>query len=438
MDSAEGILTSTGGMTSHAAVVARGMGKCCVCGCKDLIVDEENRKFTINGVEYADGTVISLNGSTGNVYLGAIETNPASISGNFKTIMDWSDEIRALDVRTNADTPKDAAKAVEFGAQGIGLTRTEHMFFQGDRIKAVRQMLVAKTKEQRKAAIDKIAPMQQADFEGIFAAMQGRPVTIRFIAPPLHEFLPHTYEEQVEIANEMGIDVAEITAMVEASHEFNPMMGFRGCRLIVAYPEICEMQTTAVIKAALKMKEEHPEWNDFAEIMIPITISYDELHWIKKIVTTTADKLIAEAGSDLRYKFGSMIEIPRAAMTSAELAKDAEFFSFGTNDLTQMTFGFSRDDAAKFLPHYYDNKILVSDPFATVDQVGVGRVVALAVEGAKSTRPDVKLGVCGEHGGDPDSIEFFHKTGLKYVSRSPYREPIARLAAARAQIKFPR
>ena len=438
MDSAEGILTSTGGMTSHAAVVARGMGKCCVCGCKDLIVDEENRKFTINGVEYSDGTVISLNGSTGNVYLGAIETNPASISGNFKTIMDWSDEIRALDVRTNADTPKDAAKAVEFGAQGIGLTRTEHMFFQGDRIKAVRQMLVAKTKEQRKAAIDKIAPMQQADFEGIFAAMQGRPVTIRFIDPPLHEFLPHTYEEQVEIANEMGIDVAEITAMVEASHEFNPMMGFRGCRLIVAYPEICEMQTTAVIKAALKMKEEHPEWNDFAEIMIPLTISYDELHWINKIVTTTADKLIAEAGSDLRYKFGSMIEIPRAAMTSAELAKDAEFFSFGTNDLTQMTFGFSRDDASKFLPHYFDNKILVSDPFATIDQVGVGRVVALAVEGAKATKPTVKLGVCGEHGGDPDSIEFFHKTGLKYVSCSPYRVPIARLAAARAQIKFPR
>ena len=438
MAASQGILTVRGGMTSHAAVVARGMGKCCVCGCKDLVADLDAKTFTLGGVTYKEGDIISIDGSTGNIYAGEIKTNPAEITGNFKRVMEWSDEIRALEVRTNADTPKDAKVAVNFGAQGIGLIRTEHMFFEGDRIKSVRQMLVSKTKEQRKAALEKIAPMQQGDFEAIFEAMQGRPVTIRFIDPPLHEFLPHTDEEINELANEMNIPAAELHAMVESSAEFNPMMGFRGCRLIVAYPEIAEMQTTAVIKAAIAMKQAHPDWNDFAEIMIPLTVEYKELHWIKNIVSSTADKLIAESGLDLRYKFGSMIEIPRAAMTSAELAKDAQFFSFGTNDLTQMTFGFSRDDATKFLPYYYDNKILVSDPFATVDQIGVGRVIKLACEGAKSTRPDVKLGVCGEHGGDPDSIEFFHKVGLKYVSCSPYRVPIARLAAARAQIKFPR
>ena len=438
MDSAQGILTSTGGMTSHAAVVARGMGKCCVCGCKELVVDLEKKEFTIAGKVYKEGDVISIDGSTGNVYAGAIATLPAEITGNFKRIMEWSDEIRSLEVRTNADTPKDAQVAVNFGAQGIGLIRTEHMFFSGDRIKSVRQMLVSKTPEQRKAALDKILPMQQSDFEAIFEAMQGRPVTIRFIDPPLHEFLPHTDAEINELSAEMNIPAAELHAMVESASEVNPMMGFRGCRLIVAYPEIAEMQATAVIKAAIEMKKAHPDWNDFAEIMIPLTVEYKELHWIKGIVCSVADKLIAESGLDLRYKFGSMIEIPRAAMTSEELAKDAQFFSFGTNDLTQMTFGFSRDDAAKFLPHYYDNKILVADPFAHVDQVGVGRVIKLACEGARKTRPDVKLGVCGEHGGDPESIEFFHKAGLKYVSCSPYRVPIARLAAARAQIKFPR
>jgi pyruvate,orthophosphate dikinase len=438
MHSAQGILTSTGGMTSHAAVVARGMGTCCVCGAKEVVVEEEKHLFTLNGKVFKEGDIISLDGSTGNIYAGALPTVPASIGGDFATIMDWSDEVRVLQVRTNADTPKDAEKAVEFGAEGIGLTRTEHMFFNGDRIKAVRQMLVAKEKSQRKAAIDKILPMQQEDFEGIFKAMQGRPVTIRFIDPPLHEFLPHTPEEIQEVADEMHIPAKEVSDLVDASHEFNPMMGFRGCRLIVAYPEIAEMQTAAVIQAALTLKKANPTWNDFVEIMIPLTISAKELHWIKEIVVKTADTIIANAKSDLRYKFGSMIEIPRAAMTSAEIAKDAEFFSFGTNDLTQMTFGFSRDDATKFLPYYYENKILVSDPFATIDQVGVGRVVRIAVEGAQQTRPDVKLGVCGEHGGDPESIEFFHDVGLKYVSCSPFRVPIARLSAARAQIKNPR
>ncbi|MDR0831629.1 MAG: pyruvate, phosphate dikinase [Bacillales bacterium] len=438
MHSAEGILTATGGMTSHAAVVARGMGKCCVCGAKDAKINEEAGTLTLAGVTYKEGDIISLDGSTGKIYAGKIPTIPAAISGNFAEVMKWSDEIRVLDVRTNADTPADTQKAVEFGAQGIGLTRTEHMFFEGDRIRAVREMLVSKTKEQRASAINKILPMQQNDFEQIFEALGGRPATIRFIDPPLHEFLPHTPKEIKEVANAMNIPVGDVEAMVEASKEFNPMMGFRGCRLIIAYPEIAEMQTRAVIQAALKLKKQHPDWNDFAEIMIPLTIDLKELEWIKKIVVRVADELIKASKTDLRYKFGTMIEIPRAAMVAGEIATIAEFFSFGTNDLTQMTFGFSRDDASKFLPYYYDNKILVSDPFATVDQVGVGRVIKIAVEGGQQTRPDIKLGVCGEHGGDPDSIEFFHRVGLKYVSCSPFRVPIARLAAARAQLKFPR
>ena len=432
---AQGILTARGGMTSHAAVVARGMGRCCVSGCGDLKFTGD-RSFTINGQTFTDKDFISLDGSTGNVYGQAIDTVPATISGNFKTVMEWADSFRRLKIRTNADTPKDAAKALEFGAEGIGLTRTEHMFFEADRIKAMREMIVSKTPEQRTEALNKLLPMQQGDFEGLYEAMQGNPVTIRYLDPPLHEFLPQTEKEINEIAKEMNISVEELKQVISSKHEFNPMMGHRGCRLAVTYPEIAEMQTKAVIQAALNVQAKHPDWNIVPEIMIPLVGEAKELKYVKDIVTKTADEIIKAKGSKMTYKVGTMIEIPRAAIQSKEIAKEAEFFSFGTNDLTQMTFGFSRDDAGAFLDSYYANKIYESDPFAHVDQNGVGVLVKLAADNGKLQRPDIKLGVCGEHGGDPASIEFFHKIGLTYVSCSPYRVPIARLAAAQAALKF--
>ena len=435
MSVAQGILTARGGMTSHAAVVARGMGRCCVSGC-GAIKFTGDRSFEINGQKFTDQDWISLDGSTGNVYGQAIDTVPATISGNFETVMSWADSFRKLKIRTNADTPKDAAKALEFGAEGIGLTRTEHMFFEADRIKAMREMIVSKTPEQRKAALNKLLPMQQGDFEGLYEAMQGHPVTIRYLDPPLHEFLPQTEKEIQEIANEMNMPVEDLQQVIKSLHEFNPMMGHRGCRLAVTYPEIAEMQTKAVIQAALNVKEKHPDWDIVPEIMIPLVGEAKELKFVKNIVTKTADEIIKEHNSDMKYKVGTMIEIPRAAIQSKEIAKEAEFFSFGTNDLTQMTFGFSRDDAGAFLDSYYKNKIYESDPFAHVDQNGVGVLIKLAADNGKAQRPDIKLGVCGEHGGDPASIEFFHKIGLTYVSCSPYRVPIARLAAAQAAIKF--
>ena len=437
MKAAQGILTVRGGRTSHAAVVARGMGKCCVSGCGDIVMDEENKKFTLAGKTYHEGDEISLDGSTGNIYAGIIPTVDATIGGDFERIMNWADKYRVLEVRTNADTPRDAAKAKELGAQGIGLCRTEHMFFEGDRIAAIREMICSDTVEQRKAALAKLEPMQQGDFEKLFETMDGYEVTIRFLDPPLHEFVP-TEEKDIELlAKTQGKTVEEIKAIIASLHEFNPMMGHRGCRLAVTFPEIAEMQTEAVIKAAINASKKIGKMIT-PEIMIPLVGEVKELKYVKDVVCATADKIIAEAGVDMKYQVGTMIEIPRAALTADEIAKEAEFFSFGTNDLTQMTFGFSRDDAGKFLGAYYDKKIYENDPFAKLDQVGVGKLVKMAVELGKKTRPDIKLGICGEHGGDPSSVEFCHRAGLTYVSCSPFRVPVARLAAAQAQIKYPR
>ena len=439
MKASEGILTVRGGMTSHAAVVARGMGICCVSGCSAITMDEENKKFELAGKTYHEGDYISIDGSTGNVYDGIIPTVPASVSsGYFGRIMSLADKYRQMAVRTNADTPQNAIDAKRLGAEGIGLCRTEHMFFEGDRIEAIREMICADTVEGRKAALAKLEPMQQGDFEKLYETMEDQPVNIRFLDPPLHEFVP-TEEADIELlAKNTGKTVEQVKAIIAGLHEFNPMMGHRGCRLAVTYPEIAEMQTEAVIKAALNVSAKHPEWNIVPEIMIPLVGEVKELAYVKKIVTTTADKLIAEAGSNMTYKVGTMIEIPRAAITADEIAKEAEYFSFGTNDLTQMTFGFSRDDAGKFLDAYYDKKIYENDPFAKLDQKGVGKLVKIACELGKSTRPDIKLGICGEHGGDPSSVEFCHNVGLNYVSCSPFRVPIARLAAAQAAIKNPR
>ena len=435
MKAAQGILTVRGGMTSHAAVVARGMGECCVSGCGEIKMDEANKKFELGGKVFKEGDYISIDGSTGNIYEGVIPTVDAQIAGTFGRIMGWADKYRRLRVRTNADTPKDAAKAIELGAQGIGLTRTEHMFFDEARIGAFREMICSDTVEGRVAALAKIEPMQQEDFEGIYEAMQGYPVTIRLLDPPLHEFVPQEEEDIAALAEAQGKTVQQIKDIISALHEFNPMMGHRGCRLDVTYPEIAVMQTSAIIKAALAVQARHPEWTMVPEIMIPLVGEVKELKYVKDIVVKTADELIAAAGSDMKYLVGTMIEIPRAALTADEIAKEAEFFSFGTNDLTQMTFGFSRDDAGKFLSAYYDKKIYENDPFAKVDQIGVGKLVKMAAEMGRATRPDIHLGVCGEHGGDPSSVEFFHKVGLDYVSCSPFRVPIARLAAAQAAIK---
>ena len=435
MKASQGILTVRGGMTSHAAVVARGMGTCCVSGCGDIKMDEENKKFVLAGKTFHEGDYISIDGSTGNIYDGIIPTVDATIAGEFGRIMAWADKYRRLRVRTNADTPKDAAKARELGAQGIGLTRTEHMFFNSDRIAAFREMICSDTLEERVAALAKLEPMQQADFEGIYEAMEGYPVTIRFLDPPLHEFVPTEEADIKALAEAQGKSVEAIKNIIASLHEFNPMMGHRGCRLAVTYPEIAEMQTRAVIKAALAVQARHPEWTMVPEIMIPLVGEVKELKYVKDVVVKTADAVIAEAGSNMKYLVGTMIEIPRAALTADEIAKEAEFFSFGTNDLTQMTFGFSRDDAGKFLGAYYDKKIYESDPFARVDQIGVGKLVSMAAKLGRATRPELHLGVCGEHGGDPSSVEFFHKVGLDYVSCSPFRVPIARLAAAQAAIK---
>ena len=435
MKAAQGILTVRGGMTSHAAVVARGMGKCCVSGCGEIKMDEENKKFELAGKTYVEGDYISIDGSTGKIYDGIIPTVDATIAGEFGRIMAWADKYRTLKVRTNADTPADAKKARELGAEGIGLTRTEHMFFEADRIAAFREMICADTAEEREAALEKILPYQQSDFEGIYEAMEGCPVTIRFLDPPLHEFVP-TEEKDIELlAAAQGKTVADIKNIIASLHEFNPMMGHRGCRLAVTYPEIAAMQTKAVIRAAINVKKAHPDWEMIPEIMIPLVGEIKELKYVKNVVVSTADAEIAAAGADLTYKVGTMIEIPRAALTADEIAKEAEFFSFGTNDLTQMTFGFSRDDAGKFLSAYYDKKIYENDPFAKVDQTGVGKLIKMAADLGRTTRPDIKLGVCGEHGGDPASVEFFHNCGLSYVSCSPFRVPIARLAAAQAAIK---
>ena len=435
MKAAQGILTVRGGMTSHAAVVARGMGKCCVSGCGAINMDEANKQFTLAGKTYHEGEWLSLDGSTGNIYDGAMPTVDASVGGDFGRIMAWADKFRRLQVRTNADTPHDAAKARELGAQGIGLCRTEHMFFEGDRIAAIREMICSDTKEQREKALAKLLPMQQGDFEGIYEAMEGCPVTIRFLDPPLHEFVP-TEEADIELlAKDMGKTVADIKAIIASLHEFNPMMGHRGCRLAVTFPEIAVMQTRAVIRAAINVQKKHPEWKMEPEIMIPLVGEVKELKYVKDVVVKTADEELAAAGMDMKYLVGTMIEIPRAALTADEIAKEAEFFSFGTNDLTQMTFGFSRDDAGKFLGAYYDKKIYESDPFAKLDQIGVGKLVKMAAKLGRETRPELHLGICGEHGGDPSSVEFCHKVGLDYVSCSPFRVPIARLAAAQAAIK---
>jgi pyruvate,orthophosphate dikinase len=438
MNYAQGVLTVRGGMTSHAAVVARGMGTCCVSGCGAINMDEENKRFELNGVVYKEGDWISLDGSTGNIYGQAIPTVDATISGEFGRIMEWADKYRVLEVRTNADTPRDAKQAAGFGAEGIGLCRTEHMFFDPDRISAIREMICSDSVEQREAALKKLEPMQQGDFEKLYEAMDGKHVNIRFLDPPLHEFVP-TEEADIELlAQAQGKSVFEIKNIIASLHEFNPMMGHRGCRLAVTYPEIARMQTTAVIKAAINVSKAHPEWNLTPEIMIPLVGEVKELAFVKKVVTTTADEIIKAEGVDLKYKVGTMIEIPRAALTADKIAEQAEFFSFGTNDLTQMTFGFSRDDAGKFLDSYYANSIYESDPFARLDQIGVGRLMEMAVKLGKQTRPDIVLGICGEHGGDPASVEFCHKIGLNYVSCSPFRVPIARLAAAQAAIKYPR
>ena len=435
MKAAQGILTVRGGMTSHAAVVARGMGKCCVSGCGAINMDEANKQFTLAGKTYHEGDWMSLDGSTGNIYDGAMPTVDANVGGDFGRIMAWADKFRRLKVRTNADTPADAARARSLGAQGIGLCRTEHMFFDGDRIAAIREMICSDTKEQREKALAKLLPMQQGDFEGIYEAMEGCPVTIRFLDPPLHEFVP-TEEHDIELlAKDMGKTVADIKAIIASLHEFNPMMGHRGCRLAVTFPEIAVMQTRAVIRAAINVQKKHPDWNMVPEIMIPLVGEVKELKFVKDVVVKTADEELAAAGMNMKYLVGTMIEIPRAALTADAIATEAEFFSFGTNDLTQMTFGFSRDDAGKFLPSYYDNKIYESDPFARLDQVGVGKLVDMACKLGRATRPDIHLGICGEHGGDPSSVEFCHRVGLDYVSCSPFRVPIARLAAAQAAIK---
>ena len=435
MKASQGILTVRGGMTSHAAVVARGMGTCCVSGCSAIAMDEANKQFTLAGKTYHEGDFLSIDGSTGCIYDGIIPTVDASIVGEFGRIMGWADKFRRLQVRTNADTPRDAKKAFELGAQGIGLCRTEHMFFNEDRIAAIREMICSDTVEQREAALEKLLPMQQGDFEELYEAMNGLPVTIRFLDPPLHEFVP-TEEKDIELlAKTQHKTVAEIKNIIASLHEFNPMMGHRGCRLAVTYPEIAKMQTRAVIRAAINTKKKHPDWDIVPEIMIPLVGEVKELKYVKDIVTSVADEEIKKAGVDLHYKVGTMIEIPRAALTADEIATEAEFFSFGTNDLTQMTFGFSRDDAGKFLGAYYDKKIYENDPFAKLDQKGVGKLVKMACDLGKSVRPDIKLGICGEHGGDPSTVEFCHKTGLTYVSCSPFRVPIARLAAAQAAIK---
>ena len=435
MHVSQGILTARGGMTSHAAVVARGMGTCCVAGCGEIKINEEEKYFVDkNGTKYQEGDWISLDGSTGNVYGEQLPTVPPQMTGYFATLMQWADEVRTLKIRTNADTPADAAQAMKFGAEGIGLCRTEHMFFDSDRIGPMREMIVARTVEQRRKALDKLLPMQRDDFEGLFREMKGYPVTIRFLDPPLHEFLPQDPEDIEALAKEMGISAAELKGIVADLHEFNPMMGHRGCRLAVSYPEIAEMQTRAVIEAAINVNKEG--MNVIPEIMIPLVGDVKELKYVKSVVVETADKIIKEAGADLKYLVGTMIEIPRAAITADEIASEAEFFSFGTNDLTQMTFGFSRDDAGKFLEEYYNKKIYESDPFAKLDQTGVGALVKIAVDKGKSVRPNIKLGICGEHGGDPSSVEFCHSVGLNYVSCSPFRVPIARLAAAQAAIKY--
>ncbi len=434
MAAAQGILTVRGGMTSHAAVVARGMGTCCVSGCGEISMHAEEGYFELGGKKYNQGDYISIDGSTGKIYGEAVPTVEAAISGDFGRFMGWADARRTLKVRTNADNPRDAAQAVKFGAEGIGLCRTEHMFFEGDRIKAIREMIVSETVEEREKALAKILPLQQGDFEEMYRVLEGRPMTIRFLDPPLHEFVPQKEEEIVELAGEMNISVERLKEVIAGLHEFNPMMGHRGCRLAVTYPEIAAMQTTAVINAAITVSEETGTMIT-PEIMIPLVGEVKELKFVKDVVTSTADKIIAESGLDMHYKVGTMIEIPRAALMADEIAKEAEFFSFGTNDLTQMTFGFSRDDAAKFLGAYYDNKIYEFDPFAKLDQEGVGKLVKMAAQLGRQTRPDIKLGICGEHGGDPSSVEFCHNVGLDYVSCSPYRVPIARLAAAQAAIK---
>ena len=434
MKASQGILTVRGGMTSHAAVVARGMGTCCVSGCTDINMDEANKKFTLAGKTFTEGDYISIDGSTGNIYEGIIPTVDATIAGEFGRIMAWADKYRKLKVRTNADTPADAKKARELGAEGIGLCRTEHMFFEPSRIAAFREMICADTVEEREAALDKIEPMQQGDFEALYEALEGNPVTIRFLDPPLHEFVPTDEADIKALADAQGKSVEDIKAIIASLHEFNPMMGHRGCRLAVTYPEIAKMQTKAVIKAAINVKNAHPDWNVEPEIMIPLVGDIKELKYVKKVVVETADAVIAEAGSDLKYEVGTMIEIPRAALTADEIAKEADFFCFGTNDLTQMTFGFSRDDAGKFLDAYYDAKIYENDPFAKLDQTGVGKLMDMAIKLGKPVNPNLHIGICGEHGGDPTSVEFCHKIGLDYVSCSPFRVPIARLAAAQAAI----
>ena len=434
MKAAQGILTVRGGMTSHAAVVARGMGTCCVSGCGDIAMDEENKKFTLNGKEYHEGDTISLDGSTGNIYDGIIPTVDASIAGEFGRIMSWADKYRTLKVRTNADTPADAKKAKELGAEGIGLCRTEHMFFEGNRIDAFREMICADTVEEREAALNKILPMQQGDFEQLYEALEGNPVTIRFLDPPLHEFVP-TEEEDIELlAKAQGKSVEAIKDIINGLHEANPMMGHRGCRLAVTYPEIAKMQTKAVIRAAINVQKAHADWTIVPEIMIPLIGDIKELKYVKKVVVETADAEIAASGIELKYEVGTMIEIPRAALTADEIANEADFFCFGTNDLTQLTFGFSRDDAGKFLDAYYDAKIFENDPFAKIDQKGVGKLMETAIKLGKPVNPKLHIGICGEHGGDPSSVEFCHKIGLDYVSCSPFRVPIARLAAAQAKI----
>ena len=434
MKAAQGILTVRGGMTSHAAVVARGMGECCVSGCSAINMDEANKKFELGGKTFVEGDVISIDGTTGNIYDGAIATVDAQIAGEFGRIMAWADKYRVLKVRTNADTPADAKKARELGAEGIGLCRTEHMFFEADRIAAFREMICSDTVEEREAALAKIEPMQQADFEALYEALEGCPVTIRFLDPPLHEFVPTEEADIQALAKAQGKSVETIKNIIASLHEFNPMMGHRGCRLAVTYPEIAKMQTKAVIKAALNVKKNHPDWTIVPEIMIPLVGDVKELKYVKNFVVETADAVIKEAGADLKYEVGTMIEIPRAALTADEIAKEAEFFCFGTNDLTQMTYGFSRDDAGKFLNAYYDAKIFENDPFAKLDQTGVGKLMEMAIKLGKATRPDMHIGICGEHGGDPSSVEFCHKIGLTYVSCSPFRVPIARLAAAQAAI----
>ena len=435
MKAAQGILTVRGGMTSHAAVVARGMGICCVSGCSEIAMDEENKKFTLAGKTYHEGDYISIDGSTGNIYEGIIPTVDASISGTFGRIMGWADKYRKLKVRTNADTPADAKKARELGAEGIGLCRTEHMFFGGNRIDAFREMICSDTVEEREAALEKILPMQQGDFEELYEALEGNPVTIRFLDPPLHEFVPTDEEDIKKLAEAQGKSVERIKEIIDSLHEFNPMMGHRGCRLAVTYPEIAKMQTSAVIRAAINVKKNHPDWNIEPEIMIPLVGDVKELKYVKDIVTKTADAEIADAGAELKYEVGTMIEIPRAALLADQIATEAEFFCFGTNDLTQMTYGFSRDDAGKFLDAYYDAKIFENDPFAKLDQTGVGKLMKMAIELGKPVRPELHVGICGEHGGDPSSVEFCHKIGLDYVSCSPFRVPIARLSAAQAAIK---